>query len=305
MAAQPHIRSVDVIIWQLARRQHGAVARWQLLPLGVTRHEIQRRLDSKALHEIHRGVYLVGAVPSEFSYAQAALLALKGRGALSHFSAAHLWKLRDYSPQAPPWVTAPFNGQSSRGLHLHRATLQRVDLRTVHRLRVTSPPRTVFDCAQLYDDDYEFEALVGEAKYRGLAGESELERQLERNPRKRGSARLRRVLDLPGGPRRTRSKGERAFLCLLREEKVVGFETNSKVFGPELDFVWPELRFAVEIDGWDGHKGKVAFERDRLKIAELQARGVEVMPVTGRQMRTDRGGVLRRLRATLELRSRH
>jgi len=156
-----------------------------------------------------------------------------------------------------------------------------------------------------YEDDYEYEALVAEAKFRGLAGEDELERQLERNPRKRGSARLRRVLDLPGGPHRTRSTGERAFLRLLREEDFVGYETNSKVFGPELDFVWAELMFAVEVDGWDGHKGRVAFERDRLKIAELQARGVEVMPVTGRQMRNDRGGILRRLRATLELRARH
>ena len=56
------------------------------------------------------------------------------------------------------------------------------------------------------------------------------------------------------------------------------------MFGPELDFVWPELRFAVEVDGWDGHSERVAFERDRLKIAELQAKGIQVMPVTGRQI---------------------
>lgn len=304
MAAQHPTQSPDRIIWRLARKQHGVVARWQLLPLGVSRHEIQRRRETRRLTEIHRGVYLVGAVPSEFSYAQAALLALKGRGTLSHFSAAHLWSLRDYPPQAPPWITAPFNGRSSRsGLHLHRATLEAVDLRKVRGLQVTSPPRTVLDCAPLYGDDYEFEALVAEAKYRGVASEAELSDQLGRNPKKRGSARLRRVLDLSGGPRRTRSKGERAFLRLLREQGIDGYETNSKVFGPELDFVWADLRFAVEIDGWDGHSGKVAFERDRLKVAELQAKDVDVMPITGRQIARDRNGVLRRLNAALAFRT--
>ncbi|HYH61062.1 MAG TPA: DUF559 domain-containing protein, partial [Solirubrobacterales bacterium] len=96
-----------------------------------------------------------------------------------------------------------------------------------------------------------------------------------------------------------RSKGERAFLRLLRDENIDGYETNSKAFGPELDFVWRDLNFAVEVDGWDGHSGRVAFERDRLKIAELQAHGIEVMPVTGRQIRDDRGGVVRRLKAAL------
>jgi len=99
------------------------------------------------------------------------------------------------------------------------------------------------------DDDYEYEALVGEMKYCGLADEGELEEQVRRNLRKRGVPRLRRVPALQGGPRRTRSKGERAFLRLLREEGIEGYETNSKAFGPELDFVWANLRFAVEVDG--------------------------------------------------------
>ena len=254
--------------------------------------------------ELHRGVYLVGAVPSEHALAQAALLALKGESALSCFTAAHIWKVRSYSPAAYPWVTVPADRRIERPrIHVVRADVTSEDLRTRLGMRVTSPPRTVLDCAALIDDDYEYEALVGEMKYRGLANEGELKEQVRRNPRKRGVPRLRRVLALPDGPRRTRSKGERAFLRLLRGEGISGYETNSKAFGPELDFVWADLRFAVEVDGWDGHSGRVAFERDRLKIAELQAKGVEVMPVTGRQIHDDRQGVLRRLKATLALRA--
>jgi very-short-patch-repair endonuclease len=180
-------------------------------------------------------------------------------------------------------------------MQIVRAELKSGDGRTRLGLRVTSPPRTVLDCARLYQDDYEYEALVAEAKFRGLASELELEQQLELNPGKRGSPRLRRVLELPGGPRRTRSGGERAFLSLLRGEQIEGYETNSKAFGPELDFVWQEERFAVEVDGWDGHSGKVAFNRDRLKIAELVAKDIRVMPVTSKQMTDDPASVVRRV----------
>lgn len=291
---------MDRLIWAIAKRQHGAVARTQLLEAGITRHEIQGRLNRGSLIEIHKGVYLVGAVPSEHAYAQAALLALMGKGTLSHFSAAHIWKVRAYPHLAHPWVTVPASARASRpGIEIVRADLAPCDRRTRLGLRVTSPPRTVLDCASLYEDDYEYEALVAEAKFRGMASERELEVQLEGNPGKRGAARLRRALEVPGGPSRTRSRGERAFLRLLREEKIGGYETNSKAFGPELDFVWRAEQFAVEVDGWDGHSGKVAFDRDRLKIAELAADGVQVMPVTSKQMNDDPAGVVRRLRESL------
>jgi very-short-patch-repair endonuclease len=242
--------------------------------MGVTRHEIATRLQAGRLTELHRGVYLVGAVPSEHTYAQAALLALKGKGTLSHFSATHIWRLRDYPSLADPWVTADLSGGLTRPrVHLHRAALEKVDVRHRHGLDVTSPPRTVLDCASLYTDVYEYEALVAEARFRGLADEDEMRRQAERNPRKRGVAMLREVLDLPGGARMTRSKGERAFLRLLRDEKIEGYETNSKAFGPELDFVWQAERFAVEVDGWDGHSGKIAFERDKVEDCRIAGKG--------------------------------
>ena len=304
MPAQSDSEPTDRLIWRLARKQHGVVARWQLLPLGVTRHEIATRLASHRLIELHRGIYLVGAVPSEHAYAQAALLAMKGTGTLSHFSAAHIWKLRTYPPQADPWLTADLGGGLERpGIHVHRAALRDADIRTRHGLAVTSPPRTVLDCAALIADAYEYEALVAEVKFRGLASEKELRAQAERNARKRGVPLLREVLDLPGGPRRTRSRGERAFLWLLRQEGIDGYETNSKAFGPELDFVWPAERFAVEVDAWESHSGKVAFERDREKIAALGARGIQVMPVTRRQIETDRRRVANQVRSALRARA--
>jgi very-short-patch-repair endonuclease len=147
--------------------------------------------------------------------------------------------------------------------------------------------------------DETLERLVAEARYRRLAYEPELCAQLDRHPRKRGNVRLRRVLELPGGSQRTRSPAERAMLRLLRERGVTGFECNGRICGYEVDFLWRSRNLAVEVDGYDAHSGRHAFERDRLKLARLNARGVRVMPVTGRQIRRDPEGLMRRLLAAL------
>lgn len=103
------------------------------------------------------------------------------------------------------------------------------------------------------------------------------------------------MLDIPGGAKRIRSRGERAMLRLLQRTGITGFETNAWVHGHEVDFLWRDAGVVVELDGWDGHSGRIAFERDRLKIAKLSAHGLTVIPVTGRQLRDDPNGVTRRL----------
>ena len=52
--------SLDAAIAELARRQHGVVARWQLAKLGSSRGRIEARLRRGSLHLVHRGVYAVG-----------------------------------------------------------------------------------------------------------------------------------------------------------------------------------------------------------------------------------------------------
>ena len=251
---------------------------------------------------MHAGVYLVGhAVPPQLAVEQAALLACGEQAVLSHRTAANLWNLLPYPASAPAWVTVPPERRIVRPrIQVRRAVVPRLDIRQRHRLRLTSPPRTILDLS-LFLDEGELESVVAEAEFRGLAFQAELRAQLEGNEGKRGVARLRRVLEIPDGPKRTRSRGERAMLRALRRAGIRGFETNAKIHGYEVDFLWRDAAVAVELDGWDGHSGRVAFERGRLKVATLGAHGIRVVPVTGRQLRDDAAGVLERLTRVLTL----
>ena len=261
------------------------------------------RLESARFAQLHRGVYLVGSVAPQHAWAMAALLAFRLEAVLSHRSSAALWDILRYPATAAAWVTVPPERDARRPrIIATRARLDARDVRTRFRMRVTSPPRTILDLAAIIDDSYELERIVADAAYRRLAAEAELRDQLSRNPRKRGAAKLRAVLDLPGGPKRTRSPAERSMLRLLREHGIGGFETNARVHGYEVDFYWPLQHVVMEVDGWDAHSSRKAFEDDRLKAARLQAHGISVMRVTGRQVERDPAGAVRRLLATLSRR---
>lgn len=310
MGSEPRIRSshgadcnsADRVIAAIAAQQHGVVSRMQLLARGVTKRQIQLRLHNARLHELHRGVYLVGHnVPTQHGRDMAALLACGNRAVLSHRSAAGVWELLPYPATAPPWVTVPPGRNATRpGIRILRVDLPRRNVRWREGMPLTSPPRTIVDLAAVLDPG-ELERVVSEASYRRLASENELREQLEGSPGRRGVAKLRFVLDLPDGPSRTRSPAERDMLRLLRAAEFTGYELNGRIHGFEVDVLWRELRFAVEVDGYDAHSGRVAFERDRLKIATLKAHGLDVMPVTPRQLRRDPAGVQARLTRALRL----
>ncbi len=65
-----------------------------------------------------------------------------------------------------------------------------------------------------------------------------------------------------------------------------------------VDFLWPDRRLIVETDGAETHAIRAAFERDRVRDAELTAAGYRVVRFSHRRV-TDRphavAGTLRAL----------
>jgi predicted transcriptional regulator of viral defense system len=83
--------SVDGAIARLAERQHGVVARAQLLEIGLGGAAIDKRAARGRLHRLHRGVYAVGhPVLTARGRWMAAVLACGPGAVLSHLSAAAL-----------------------------------------------------------------------------------------------------------------------------------------------------------------------------------------------------------------------
>src|SRR5262245_3562426 len=92
----PHISAqssfVDGTLAAIGGRQHGVVARRQLLGEGFSRHLVQDRITSGHLNRIHRGVYAVGHRKLTLKGVwMAAVLACGPDALLSHRAALALW----------------------------------------------------------------------------------------------------------------------------------------------------------------------------------------------------------------------
>ena len=271
-----HVLPVDAAVAALAVGQHGVVTRRQLLAVGLTRHGVGHRLAAGRLHAVHRGVYAVGhPALSPDGRRLAAVLACGDGARLSHRSAAALLGLLPDEP-GPLHVTVPVRRRAPAGVVLHRSPNAPAMLRL--GIAVTTPARTLLDLAATAADR-DVGRAVEEARLRRLVADGELARLARERP---GARALRELL--ADEPSLTRSEAERALLTLVRRAGLPRPVTNVRVGRYEVDALWPSERLVVEVDGFAFHSSREAFERDRERDADLQARGLRVIRVTWRRL---------------------
>jgi very-short-patch-repair endonuclease len=99
----------------------------------------------------------------------------------------------------------------------------------------------------------------------------------------------------------TGSEAEAELLRLIRAARLPQPETNVRIAGYEVDFLWRAERLVVEVDGFAYHRTREAFERDRRKDADLQARGLRTTRVTYRQIRREPLALVANLAASLNV----
>jgi very-short-patch-repair endonuclease len=100
----------------------------------------------------------------------------------------------------------------------------------------------------------------------------------------------------------TRSSLEKRFLELCLDAGLPQPHTNFVAHGFELDCYWPEHRFAVELDVFETHGTRAAFERDRKRQEDLLLHGVAMTRVTGPRLEREPQEVVRRVARLLEQR---
>lgn len=247
------------IVSRLATRQHGRVASRQLIARGIDRHTIQRWLDDRRLHVVHRGVYAVGhSAPSPGGEYMAAVLACGDDALISHRAAAHLLELRR-GRMPMPEVTIPATaGRARPGIVIHRVrTLHPRDRSSVGGIPVTPVPRTLLDLAGLLPAK-DLAQACHEAWIRYRTTSVEVERCIARSSSSRGVAALRRAL----GADVTLSALEDGFLELLRRHRLPLPRTNRRRHGDIVDCWWPECDLTVELVSYRFHASRRAFEAD-------------------------------------------
>jgi very-short-patch-repair endonuclease len=295
----------DAVIARLASRQNGVVARWQLLRLGLSAEMIKRRVASGHLHPVHRGVYAVGHPRlTGAGRRMAAALAVGWGAAVSHRSAAGLHGVM-IDQRALTEVTTPGGGRSRRLIVVHRSPLRAEDVARVDGIPVTTVARTILDLAPKVDAQ-RLASMLERAERLRVLDVRPLHEALERRANLPGGPALRDALDLYD-PRheRLRSHLERIALPWIDRHRLPRPELNARVEGldVEVDLLWRAQRVVLELDGWETHRTRAAFERDRARDQTLAAHGHHVLRATSRQLERDDARVAATVHAVLRERA--
>jgi hypothetical protein len=311
MRPKPQPRAVERVNGQrvhgpladLARRQHGVVSLAQLTSeLGYSRSAVVRAAAAGRLHRLYRGVYAVGHTSlSLHGQCLAAVFACGPEALLSHHSAAWLWGLASWSP-IPISVTVPGSRRARSSIRLRRARgLVAVDRDEIDGIPVTAAPRTALDLAATLRSR-QLLRLLERAEELRLFDLRHFEDLLARTHGHPGAGGLRRALDSYRPPPFTRSGMERRFLELAAAGGLPQPITGFVEIGYELDVYWPEQRFAVELDVYETHGSRQAFERDRRRQEDLKLAEIEMVRITGLRLDREPRQVIQRIARLLEQR---
>ena len=229
----------------------------------------------------------------------AAVLACGEGAALSHVSAAAHWDLLGTSAALID-VTVPLTREGRPGIRPHRTrSLVARDTTRHEGIPITTVPRTLLDLAAAVTPD-RLERAIAQAERLQRYDHTTIENVIARSNGHHGVGALTAAI-ARDDPKWTRSELESRFLTLVRQAGLPEPHVNFALTAPdhprlEVDFCWATHHLIVELDGWDTHRTRQAFEADRRRDAALTAGGWRVVRFTWRE---GEDTIQRRLRALL------
>lgn len=282
--------AIDARAVQVAAGQHGIVSRAQLVRCGMTKSMIEHRLRSERLDIVHRGVYRLGSLRGDLvpvrSHFMAAVVACGPGSVISHQSAGHLWEILPGGKgvgDGRATISAPRRIRRIGITSRYRPGLRRSEITEVDRIPVTTPLRTLVDLSGVLGPR-QLNRSAARAERLGLLESSALAVLIHGHRGRVGAPTLRAALGSDCGPTFTRSNAEERFLELIRAGNLPLPRVNAQLLAYEVDFYWPEQRLVVEVDGFEYHRSRRAFEGDRERDRTLVAAGFQVIRLTWRQI---------------------
>jgi very-short-patch-repair endonuclease len=268
-----------------AGRQHGVVARRQLLGAGLSRADVDGLVGAGFLQGVHRGVYRAGPLAGTYAREMAAVLACGPGAVVGGLSTSELWRPLPWPAPNDVEIITPQRSRGARpGIRVHRVrSLHSADVTIAHGVPVTTPARTLLDLASRISAS-ELERGFARAERAGIVTRNDLLAILRKYPRRPGTPALAALLAATETLAFTRSEAEDRFLTLVREAELPAPRVNHRVRGFEVDFLWADARLIVEIDGFAFHASAAAFEYDRRRDAILTAAGYRVVRITWNEL---------------------
>jgi very-short-patch-repair endonuclease len=227
------------------------------------------------------GVYRLGGAPSTTGES-AWFAVLSTRSPLSFVSAARWWDM----PVADDGLVHITRFARRRldwpdGVRVHRVAIDRASITRHRGLWVTTPAETVLDCAG-WLPLARARTLADRALQQGWCDLEKVRQRLEDSPGRWGNRQIRRLSRHLGD--QADAESERKLHRLLRSAGLTGwvpqlpFVAGGRRFA--IDVAFPELRLAIEIDGYAYHSSDDRFQRDRTKQNALIAAGWRVLRFT-------------------------
>lgn len=294
----------DRALRELARGQHGVLTLGQIEAVGLSPRAVRDRAASGRLRRVHSGVYALERLDDHGRW-MAAVLACGAGTVLSHRSAAALWGFVDARVRVD--VSAPSRaGRSRDSIDVHRTDkLDPRDLTVYERIPCTTPARTLLDLAGVADRRT-LERAVDRAEELRSFDLDAIHELLQRHPRRRGRRALAAILADYDRPTTTRSVAEEHMLALIAAAGLPRPSVNTWIAlddntGYEADFLWPDARLIVEVDGRTHHARRRAFAHDRQRDRRLALAGYETRRYAASELRSRPDQVVYELRRFLRL----
>jgi len=184
------------------------------------------------------------------------------------------------------------------GIWIHRGRLHPEDRTSHDGIPVTTVARTLFDYAEVVDFG-RLERAWEEADRLKRLRLAEVERVCERGYGRRALKPIRRLLAETHAVTRTRSPLEDRFQDFCRFHDLPPHSTNVEVLGKEVDVLWPAAKLIVELDSWEFHSHRAAFQRDRARDTRLLVAGYRTARVTHDRLDREAGALASEIRALL------
>ena len=279
----------DRQLFASAARRLGLITREEALST-VSARRLRTLIEHGAIVRVRPGVLRVVGAPESWRQHLLAVCLAAGPGACASFrAAAALWALPG-SAQDALEITTPIGRRVRlRGVTVHVTSVTGPRHTTsVGGIPVTTPARTLCDLTAVASPT-SIERAIEDALRRRLTTESAMASVFAdlATPGRRRSTVMRELLaERIPGIERTESEPDARLVRIIRRaglpEPVLQHRLRLESRAIRLDLAYPEQRVAIEYDGWDVHRQRSVFERDRARDNELTLRGWTVLRFTAK-----------------------